>query len=121
FAWPANVLGGLIFGVGMVVASSCITGFFYKLGHGMLAVLIGLVTWSIGDIATYRGPLSPLRELLRENPVEIDGQAATLLNVAGPVVGWALVGLLGVAAILLMWRGARVDRRPIGTGPCWVG
>ena len=50
FAWQANIVGGLIFGVGMVVASSCITGFFYKLGHGMLGIIIGLITWALGDI-----------------------------------------------------------------------
>ncbi len=41
FAWKANIVGGVIFGVGMVVASSCITGLFYKLGHGMLGTLVG--------------------------------------------------------------------------------
>ena len=53
FSWKANILGGLIFGAGMVVASSCITGFFYKLGHGMLGIVVGLLTWALGDILVF--------------------------------------------------------------------
>ena len=30
------------FGAGMVVASTCVTGLFYKLGHGMLGTLVAL-------------------------------------------------------------------------------
>ena len=62
FAWRANLVGGVIFGVGMVTAASCISGFFYKLGHGMLGVMVGLSFWFVGDVVTYIGPLSPLRE-----------------------------------------------------------
>ena len=37
----ANVAGGLIIGIGMVVARSCVSGLFYKLGAGMLGALSG--------------------------------------------------------------------------------
>jgi uncharacterized membrane protein YedE/YeeE len=49
FVWQANLFGGILFGVGMVVAASCITGLFYKLGHGMLGTLAGLAAWALGD------------------------------------------------------------------------
>lgn len=109
FAWPANITGGIIFGIGMVVASTCITGLFYKLGHGMLGTLVALVTWAAGDILTYLGPLAPLRETLNRNPLAVNGQSATALNLFGPV-GGVLVGLLGVAVAVWLWRSPRAGR-----------
>ncbi|MBI1877919.1 MAG: YeeE/YedE family protein [Chloroflexi bacterium] len=109
FAWPANVSGGLIFGVGMVIASSCVTGLFYKLGHGMLGTLVGLATWAVGDIAVYRGPLSSLREALQSSPIMVNGQSATVLNLLGPA-GIFGVGLAWLLAAIWLWRSARTGR-----------
>ncbi len=88
FTWQANIIGGLIFGVGMVIASSCITGFFYKLGHGMLGVLVGLVAWVFGDLMVYLGPLSDMRNALTADPITISGEIPTVSNFFGPM-GWA--------------------------------
>jgi uncharacterized membrane protein YedE/YeeE len=113
FAWQANIVGGIIFGVGMVAASSCITGLFYKLGHGMLGTLVALVTWALGDILTYRGFLSPLREALNGSQVTVNGQSATLLNLFGPA-GVILALGLGVLIAIWLWRSPRSPR-----GPYW--
>jgi uncharacterized protein len=45
-----NMVGGVVFGVGMVVAASCVSGLFYKLGAGMFGALAGLVGWSGGEL-----------------------------------------------------------------------
>ena len=107
-AWPANILGGVIFGVGMVVASTCITGLFYKLGHGMLGTLVALATWAVGDIITYRGPLSWLRESLGAAQLTVNGQSATVLNLFGPA-GIILAGLSGAAIGIWLWRSPRTS------------
>jgi uncharacterized membrane protein YedE/YeeE len=109
FAWLANLVGGLIFGIGMVVAATCVTGLFYKLGHGMLGTLVALVTWAIGDIITYRGPLLPLREMLNSIQVTAaNGQSATMLNLFGPVTGIGLAVLAGTLIIIWLWRSPRI-------------
>jgi uncharacterized membrane protein YedE/YeeE len=107
WAWQANLVGGLIFGAGMVIAATCVTGIFYKLGHGMLGTLIGLVTWSIGDVITWRGPLNAWRIALNHNVVDVDGQTATLLNALGAPLGLALVILLLLAVAVYLWRSPR--------------
>ncbi len=109
FAWQANVTGGLIFGVGMVVAASCITGLFYKLGHGMLGVLVGLVFWALGDALTYLGPLRPLRDSLNSAPIAVNGESATVLNLFGPI-GVVVLGVLGVGTAVYLYRSPRHDR-----------
>jgi uncharacterized membrane protein YedE/YeeE len=109
FAWQANLLGGLTFGVGMVVASSCVTGLFYKSGHGMLGALIGLAAWALGDVLTYLGPLAPLRELLNASPLTVGGKSATVLNRFGPAGVLLLLGFGLLTAVYLV-RAPRNDR-----------
>ncbi|MDE0462883.1 MAG: YeeE/YedE family protein [Caldilineaceae bacterium] len=107
WAWQANLAGGLIFGAGMVIAATCVTGIFYKLGHGMLGTLVGLATWSIGDLLAWRGPLNSLRIALNQNPVVTDGMSTTLLNLLGAPLGIGLLILLLAAAALFLWRSPR--------------
>ncbi len=107
WAWQANLVGGFIFGAGMVIAATCITGIFYKLGHGMLGTLVGLVTWSLGDLLTWRGPLNPLRTALNQNPVVTGGEPTTILNVLGSSLGLGLLVLLLAAAAVFLWRSPR--------------
>ena len=113
FAWRANIAGGLVFGVGMVVGSTCVTGLFYKLGHGMLGTLVGLAAWAAGDILTYRGPLTRLRDLLNAGAISVDGRPATLLNLAGPAIGGIVLIALGAGAALVLWRSDVRPRPPL--------
>lgn len=108
-AWRANLVGGLIFGVGMVVAKSCITGIFYKLGHGMLGVLVALTTWFIGDILTYLGPLAGLRDSLNSNPVQVEGVSATVGNTLG-IFGPIILIVLAAGAIYYLYNSPQNDR-----------
>ena len=104
FAPRAALLGGVIFGAGMVVARTCISGMFYKLGAGMLGMVVAIVGWAIGDIVTWRGPLQGLRDGLNENPVTATGddgteQVATVTSLLGPIgAGFVVIAGLGLAA-----------------------
>ena len=94
----ANVVGGLVIGVGMVVATSCVSGLFYKLGSGMLGALIGLAGWAAGELLA--------RQLTLPGPTVLPGgEAATLPGVLG------LPRLL-VAALLLTSVAVALWRRP---------
>ncbi|MFZ0548464.1 MAG: YeeE/YedE family protein [Candidatus Promineifilaceae bacterium] len=110
FNLQANLLGGTLFGVGMVTASSCITGLFYKLGHGMLGALVGLAAWALGDLIAYKGPLAGLREGLTAAPLTVNGgETATVLNTAGPGGGVVLL-LVGTAVLYYLWRSPQHGR-----------
>lgn len=104
--WQANLLGGLVFGAGMVIASTCVTGIFYKFGHGMLGAGFAAVGWVIGDILVYRGPLEQLRQDLTDSPLLRDGETATATN----VVGW--VGVVVVVAVVIATAVVLYQRRP---------
>jgi uncharacterized membrane protein YedE/YeeE len=109
FAWPANIVGGFIFGIGMVVAATCITGLFYKLGHGMLGTLVALIFWAVGDILVYRGPFRSFRDMLHSTEVTVDGQSATVVNLFG-MVGILLVIGLAILVIVWLWKSSRASR-----------
>lgn len=109
FAWLSAIVGGAIFGAGMVVASTCITGLFYKLGHGMLGVLVSLITCSIGDILVYRGHLVRLRETLNHQQIDVEGSNETVVNLFSSS-GWILLSILSLIVVVFLWRSPTGDR-----------
>lgn len=102
----ANIGGGLMIGVGMVVAQSCVSGLFFKLGSGMLGALVGIGGWAIGELAA--------RDLTIPGPTVLDGgDDATLPGVLGLPRLLVAAVLLAVVAITLLRRPHR-DDRPAG-------
>lgn len=101
------VVGGLVLGVGMVVAQSCVSGLFSKLGSGMLGALVGLAGWAAGELA--------VRPVDVPGPTVLgggeDGTLAGLLGVPRP----ALAAVLLVAVVLVLRRGRDRDE----AGPAW--
>ena len=83
-----NVVGGLVFGIGMAMAASCVSGLFYKLGAGMVGALVGLGGWGLGELAadTVRLPGPRLLEGRETLP--------TLLGLPRPVVAVAVAVLV---------------------------
>lgn len=61
----ANVLGGVAFGVGMVLAGGCSSGTCYRVGEGMAGSLLALITFGLGVVVADRGALAPLERALR--------------------------------------------------------
>lgn len=116
----ANVLGGMVFGIGMVIASSCISGLFYKLGQGMLGAAVGLGGWAIGDIVVARGPLSGLRDELTKDPVTVGGRPATLTN-ALPVAGAVVAAVCGVVIVVALTRTSLPRGDATEWGPARLG
>ncbi len=96
-----NVLGGLLIGVGMVVAASCISGLFFKLGSGMLGALVGLLGWVVGELVA--------RSLDVPGPTVLPGgRGATLPGLLG--LPRLLVAVVVLAGVLLVVRRFRRDR-----------
>ncbi len=95
-----NVVGGLLVGVGMAVARSCVSGLFYKLGEGMLGALVGLAGWVAGELLA--------RQVSVPGPTLLPGgDAGTIPGVLGlPRAVVALV-FLGLVVGGLAWRRRR--------------
>jgi len=97
-----NVLGGFLFGVGMVLSGACVVGVLYKLGGGSLlagVAFVGLLTGSAlyAEIhPAWQGMAAPLRL----------GTAVTLPQALGisPSLG---ILLMFVPGMLWCWSGQR--------------
>lgn len=85
--WLSSVVGGLMFGVGMVLSSGCISRNLVRLGGGNLKSLVVLGVAAIAAGATLRG----ITAVVRVNTLE-----KVFLELPG---GQALPALLGLAPI----------------------
>lgn len=99
----ANIVGGYIFGLGMVLASGCGSGIYFKAGEGQLAAVVAILGFLISAGATAFGVLSPLNKALRTVKFEIAGKTNTMLWEIfgdGLYVKWIVIAVV-VAAIFV--------------------
>src|SRR5258706_5231892 len=87
--WLAYVVGGLLFGVGMTLASGCGSRSLIRIGGGNLKSLVAMLFLAFAAEMTLRGLLSPVRtEVLGALAVQFDqGQDLSWLVSAALRVG----------------------------------
>ncbi|WP_222622974.1 YeeE/YedE family protein [Ramlibacter cellulosilyticus] len=118
FPWVSYLVGGLLFGYGMILAGGCPQRCLVKAGSGNLKALATLVIVAVVSLMTLRGAFAPIRAN------GLDAVAASLggSQDLGAVLGRALassagtmrwiVALLVAAAVLaLAWR-VRAQLKP---------
>jgi hypothetical protein len=105
--WLSNIVGGLLFGVGMILAGGCSGSTWYRVGEGAVGAGVVLLGFAIGATTSGIGLLSPLRVLLQRPALTVgDGGAPTLANVVG-VSPWIVIGVLVVGVGIWLMRGPR--------------
>jgi uncharacterized membrane protein YedE/YeeE len=99
FRWLANVTGGFVFGIGMILGGGCAGSSWYRLGEGALGAWVVLAGFAMGASATSVGVLQPVRTALQAYEYAIGEHPVTLPLALGlgpwPVIA-ALVVILGV-------------------------
>ena len=100
------LVGGALFGAGMVLAGGCASRLTVLVGAGNLRALLVLFVFAVTAHATMKGVLAPLRVTLGAATVPADG-AAALTHLPGSEV-WPL-GLVLAAAVLSLRSGARAS------------
>jgi uncharacterized membrane protein YedE/YeeE len=122
--WLGAILGGLLFGFGMVQAGGCGNRTLVRLGAGNLKSLLVVLMIGIAGYATLRGLLGPLRVWL-ETATALDLKAfgfasqalpdllAHIAGIDAAALRWLLA--LALPALLLLWvfRDARFRARPV--------
>lgn len=104
----ANIAGGFLFGVGIVLAGGCASGIVYRLGEGQVSALIAIIGFFFGTVMTMEGLLSPLYVYLKGLNVEIFGKknpALWELFGSGPAVKWLTIGIFSIAALIFIMKG----------------
>lgn len=109
-----NVVGGLVTGVGMVVARTCASGLFWKLGGGMLGAAVGLAGWAVGELLA--------REVALPGPTVLSGgDGATLAGLLGLPRLLVAAVFLGVVVLLVRRAHRRTPPRAWQWGPARAG
>jgi hypothetical protein len=127
--WLATMTGGLLFGVGMVLASGCGAKTLIRVGAGSLRSLVVALVMAVSALATLKGVVAVVR-------VDVFEPWALVLPSAGGLAVW-LGSVLGVDAFavalvwcfaLLAWVLAHPSGRQaltwlagVGVGACVVG
>ncbi len=107
--WAGALIGGLIFGLGAMLAGGCATRTLVRSAEGNLGALISLLAFALVGMATLFGALEPLRIWLRDETIWIlgsrEGSLASILGWApwATYLGFALL-CLGLILILGDWR-----------------
>ena len=101
------LLGGALFGAGMVLTGGCASRLTVLAGTGNLRALLVLIVFSVTALATMRGVLAPLRETL--GAATVHGEAAAALTALPGGEIWPL-GLALAAALFALRSGAPRSR-----------
>ena len=108
--WAAVLLGGLLFGAGMVLTRGCASRLTVLAGSGNLRAALVLVVFALTAHATLKGVLAPLRQALGTLTLPL-GEAAAL-----PAT-WAVA----LALALLAWAALSGARRGHLAGAAALG
>ena len=111
--WANYVVGGILFGIGMVLAGGCISGCLFKSGTGNLNSMVGLLGIALGVSFVEHGPLLPVHAYLKKHVIKAgDGGAITFSSLTG-LPFWAITLILAGGTLivgLLLRQKARAQR-----------
>jgi len=108
--WGANMLGGFMFGVGMVIAGGCILGSTYRTGEGMVGSALAVLGIGIGGAATLNYTLAPMKDMLQSmTKVQVNGLSPTIPITLG-VSPWFLILPISAAFLFLAQRSYRDEK-----------
>jgi len=128
FLWLSYVVGGTLFGFGMVLASGCPQRNLVKAGAGSLKAWVTLLVAAVTAQMTLRGVLAELRVVVLDatgiqlaHPQDLGSMLSPYTGVSPSALRWAALLLLLVSAVVLVWRSRRAMDRSHWIGGAAVG
>src|SRR5262245_65976024 len=112
FRWLANLAGGFVFGIGMILGGGCAGSSWYRLGEGALGAWVVLLGFAMGASATSVGILQPVRTALQAFEYTMDDRPVTLYTALG-LGPWPVILVLVVGAAVWLARN-RPEESPHG-------
>lgn len=103
--WLSYIIGGIIFGVGMVFAGGCISGVSYKGAAGNINSIMALMAVPIGIATVEYGPLSAFSDSLKQYIIKgTNGESISLSYLTG-IPFWILAIIFAVSTIAYsIWK-----------------
>ena len=123
FLWPSYLVGGTLFGIGMVLASGCPQRSLVKAGAGNLKAWVVLLVTAVTAQMSLRGVLAGPRVNLLDaaglslaHPQDLGSMLASLLGAPAAMLRGAVLALLLVTAASQLWQA-----RGGMDGKHWIG
>jgi uncharacterized membrane protein YedE/YeeE len=123
FPWVSYLVGGLLFGYGMILAGGCPQRCLVKAGEGNLRAAVTLVIVAIVSLMTLRGAFAPLRANVLDplgttlaGPQDLGGILARALSLSPMTTRWTVAALVAAGVLVLAWR-LRAHVKPVQ----WAG
>ena len=123
FLWLSYLVGGAIFGFGMVLASGCPQRNLVKAASGSMKAWVTLIVTAVSAQMTLRGILATPRVgwldaagVQLAHPQDAGSMLASVTGMAAPGLRWMVLVVLLVVVGTLLWR-----TRPAMERSHWVG
>ncbi len=108
--WVGSLLGGAVFGVGMIFAGGCATGAMWRAGEGHLKLWVAIIFFAWGG-STFSGLLRYWDVMTHD--VNLDGNEFTKVGVQSYLPdmlgGWQWAYLVSFAILLLWYLAVRYN------------
>jgi uncharacterized protein len=123
FTWASYLVGGLMFGFGMVLASGCASKTIIRMGGGSLKALVVFLVLGISSFATLKGITAVLRVNTVDKLAPTLAPAQDLPSLLAPTLGMArpLLGLVLALAITAVLLVLIFRKRSDNEGEVWLG
>ncbi len=114
--WLSNLVGGLMFGFGMVLASGCGSKTLVRIGGGSLKSLVVFALLGIAAYATMRGLFGVWRVATLDTVAITFATGQDLPSLLAPALGMSRAGLAlalgcGLGGALVLWALSRAEGR----------
>lgn len=112
----AVIVGGFIFGLGIILSGGCASGTWYRSAEGLVGSWIALLFYGLSAAAMKSGPLSGANDWFKQWSLPV-----TTIHGALHISPWILVAVLWVVTFLL-WRHYRAKdagRPKVDLGQPW--
>lgn len=116
--WIGVIVGGFVFGLGMVLAGGCASGTTYRIGEGNTTSWLAGLSFGIFALATQSGFLSPIMNAINGWTIKVTSNSALYLgDKTGPTLAtlfnispW-IAGLIFAALILVYVFATKTTKR----------
>jgi len=131
FTWFANMIGGFIFGIGMVLGGGCASGTLYRIGEGMIGSWLAALGFMLAATAVLSGALRSVAEWFWFGPdyffvympegggaVTIPTLVQSILPSLGATTQWLVIVLIAIPGLIFVAKG-NFKRNPNQKGFTW--
>ena len=126
FAPVANIVGGYIFGIGIVLASGCGSGILFRVGEGLTQAMVAVLGFGLSIITTEYGILKPVYHWLRSFTVMMHAPDGTLITGiglpdffgGGELAKWIIIAVFVLIGGTFVLKGKPFSKGS-GTGYYW--